>query len=58
MALFRCHPNSRFRFIFNWAHGAVGYLAFILSVPTIFLAIPSLSQHQSGLFVVISIWAA
>ena len=38
MALFRCKPDGRFRFIFNYAHGIVGFSAFILSIVAIFLA--------------------
>ena len=58
MALFRCHPNSRFRFIFDWAHRTTGVLAFVLAIPTIFLSITYLSQNHNGLFTVISIWTA
>ncbi|CAF4658239.1 unnamed protein product, partial [Rotaria sp. Silwood2] len=36
MALFRCHPDSSFRFIFNWLHRLTGSLSFFLSIPTIF----------------------
>ncbi|CAF1370285.1 unnamed protein product [Adineta ricciae] len=56
MALFRCHPISRFRFIFNWLHRSVGLLAFVLSIPTIFLIISTLTNYQSGLYIVMSIW--
>lgn len=38
MALFRCNPDDRYRFIFNYAHATVGFCAFILSVVAIFLA--------------------
>ena len=38
MALFRCNPDARYRFIFNYAHATVGFSAFILSVAAIFLA--------------------
>ena len=38
MALFRCKPDGRFRFIFNYAHGIVGFSAFFLSIVAIFLA--------------------
>lgn len=38
MALFRCTPDAQYRFIFNYAHGAVGYSAFLFSIVTIFLA--------------------
>ena len=38
MALFRPHPGTTHRPIFNWAHWAVGNSAHILAVVTIFLA--------------------
>lgn len=38
IALFRCKPNSKFRFIYNYIHGFIGFSAFILSIVTLFLA--------------------
>jgi len=38
MALFRCNPDDRYRFIFNYVHATVGFSAFILSIAAIFLA--------------------
>lgn len=38
MALFRCDPDSRYRFIFNYFHALVGTSALILSLATLFLA--------------------
>jgi hypothetical protein len=38
MALFRCNPDDRYRFIFNYVHAIVGFSAFILSVVAIFLS--------------------
>ncbi|CAF3395104.1 unnamed protein product [Rotaria sp. Silwood1] len=38
IALFRCEPDSRYRFIFNFIHAVIGFSAFILSMATIFLA--------------------
>ena len=38
MALFRCNPDVRYRFIFNYADATVGFSGFILSVAAIFLA--------------------
>ncbi|CAF4807799.1 unnamed protein product [Rotaria sp. Silwood1] len=38
MALFRCHPDHQYRFIFNYAHAIVGIGAWMLSIVTIFLA--------------------
>lgn len=39
MALFRPHPNTKNRPIFNWAHWAVGTTAHILGVVTIFFGV-------------------
>ncbi|XP_025109625.1 putative ferric-chelate reductase 1 homolog [Pomacea canaliculata] len=39
MALFRCHPGTKNRPIFNWAHWAVGFVAYILGVITIFFGV-------------------
>ena len=39
MALFRCTPDAKNRFIFNYAHAFVGLTAFTLSVVAIFLAL-------------------
>jgi hypothetical protein len=58
MALFRCHPDSRFRFIFNWMHRLTGLFAFILSVPTIFLITFVLQDYQNGLITILSLWSA
>ena len=58
MALFRCHPNTRFRFVFNWAHRATGVLSFTLSIPTIFLIAYVLPQYRSGLVAILSLWTA
>ena len=58
MALFRCHPNTRFRFIFNWAHRGTGLLSFILSIPTIFLIVVVLPHYHAGLVAILSIWTA
>ncbi|CAF3089078.1 unnamed protein product [Rotaria sp. Silwood2] len=38
MALFRCHPDHQYRFIFNYVHAIVGIGALILSIIAIFLA--------------------
>ncbi|CAF2110998.1 unnamed protein product [Rotaria magnacalcarata] len=58
MALFRCHPDSPFRFIFNWVHRTTGMLAFILSVPTIFLVVYVLLQYHDGFVAIMSLWSA
>jgi Eukaryotic cytochrome b561 len=38
MALFRCEPDSRYRFIFNYLHALVGFSAWVLSMATLVLA--------------------
>jgi len=58
MALFRCHPGSRFRFIYNWVHRTTGLLAFILSVPTIFVIVNWLPLNHNGLVTILSLWTA
>ncbi|CAF1516186.1 unnamed protein product, partial [Didymodactylos carnosus] len=39
IALFRCHPGTRYRFIYNYLHAIVGFSAFLLSIVAIFLAV-------------------
>jgi len=58
MAVFRCHPDSRFRFIFNRMHRLTGLLAFILSIPTIFLITFILPKYHSGLITILSLWSS
>ncbi|CAF2011787.1 unnamed protein product [Rotaria magnacalcarata] len=58
MALFRCHPDSTFRFVFNWCHRATGLLAFFLSIPTIFVIIVKWKANRAGLIVIMSLWSA
>jgi hypothetical protein len=58
MALFRCHPSSKFRFIYNWIHRTTGLLAFVLSVPTIFIVINLLPLNHNGLVAILSLWTA
>lgn len=57
LALYRCHPQSRFRFIFDWSHRIIGFLTLILSIPTIFLIISRFSKNRTALITVASIWA-
>jgi hypothetical protein len=57
LALYRCHPQSRFRFIFDWSHRTIGLLVFILSIPTIFLPIAFFSRSRIDLYIIISVWA-
>jgi len=58
MAVFRCDPNNDFRFIFNWMHRLTGLLAFILSVPTIFLIAFVLPDYNNGFIIILSLWSA
>jgi len=58
MALFRCHPSSKFRFIYNWVHRTTGLLAFVLSIPTIFVVVNWLPLNHNGLVIILSIWTA
>jgi hypothetical protein len=58
MALFRCHPDSPFRFIYNWLHRNTGMLAFILSVPNIFLIVSIQANYHGGLVTIMSLWSA
>ncbi|CAF2406050.1 unnamed protein product [Rotaria sp. Silwood2] len=57
MGLFRCGPQSAHRFIFNWIHRTVGILAFILSIPTLFLITSVLKTYLTGLMIILSLWA-
>ena len=58
MALFRCAPDARYRFIFNFVHGVVGYSAFILSIAAIFLAtlFTQLSFQVSNVWGIVVAW--
>ncbi|CAF2649124.1 unnamed protein product [Rotaria sp. Silwood2] len=56
LALYRCNPHSRFRFIFNWSHRITGLLAFTLSIPTIFLIIYRISKYRTALIIIVSLW--
>jgi hypothetical protein len=58
MAMFRCHSNTRYRFIFNWMHRFIGVLTFTLSIPTIFLITFILPKYVSGQQTILSIWSA
>jgi hypothetical protein len=56
LALYRCSPRSRYRYIFNWSHRITGFLAFGLSIPTIYLMVVQLSQYRTVLITIISLW--
>ena len=58
MSLFRCHPNTRHRYIFNWLHRCTGLLAFALSIPTIFLVAYILPKYSNGIITILSLWSA
>ncbi|CAF1511749.1 unnamed protein product [Adineta steineri] len=56
LALYRCHPQSRFRCIFDWSHRITGLLAFTLVIPTIFLMTILMSRSRPGLVPIFSCW--
>ncbi|CAF4812291.1 unnamed protein product, partial [Rotaria sp. Silwood1] len=58
MALFRCHPDHRYRFIFNYAHAMVGIGALILSITAIFLAtlFTSFNSELSNYWKILVAW--
>ena len=57
MALFRCHPESRYRFIFNWLHRITGVLAFLLSIPAFFTTAMFMDMNETGMIIILSIWS-
>jgi hypothetical protein len=56
LALYRCNPHSRFRYLFDWSHRITGFLAFGLSIPAIFLIIVLQTNHRTALITIISFW--
>ncbi|CAF1344655.1 unnamed protein product [Rotaria sp. Silwood1] len=58
MALFRCHPDGSYRFIYNWLHRLTGVLAYFLSIPTIFIIITTFDANRTGMIVILSLWSA
>lgn len=56
IALFRCKPDSRYRFIYNYVHAFFGYSALALSIVTIFLASYFKLFKNSGGRVVMTLW--
>jgi Eukaryotic cytochrome b561 len=56
LALYRCNPHSRFRYIFDWSHRIIGCLAFGLSTPTLFFGIVMQSNYLTALITLISLW--
>ena len=57
IGIFRCTPQSPFRYIFNWIHRSVGILAFVFSIPTLFLVASVLKNNLNGLMIILSLWA-
>jgi len=59
MALFRCKPDAEYRFIYNYAHAAVGFSAFILSIVAIFLAVffTQFNFQSNGGWGILVVWA-
>ena len=57
IALFRCDPDSRYRFIYNYVHGFFGYSALALSIVTLFLASYFKLFKNDGGRVVMVFWA-
>jgi hypothetical protein len=56
LALYRCNPHSRYRYIFDWSHRIIGLSAFVLSPPTIFLMTVQLQKSRTALLSIISLW--
>lgn len=56
LALYRCHPRSRFRFIFNWSHRIIGSVMCSLAFSNLFLIIFALSNQQIVLIIIVSLW--
>jgi hypothetical protein len=57
MGIFRCTPQSPFRYIFNWIHRSVGTSAFVFSILNFFLVASVLKNNLTGLMIILSIWA-
>jgi hypothetical protein len=57
LALYRCHPHSRFRFLFNWSHRIIGSCAFVFALNNLFLITFVLSIQHINLFIIVSLWA-
>jgi low affinity Fe/Cu permease len=59
IALFRCEPDSRYRFIFNYIHGFFGVIAFVLAIATLFLAtyFQVFKDHKARIVMIVwTIW--
>ena len=58
LALYRCNPRSRFRFLFDWIHRITGLLAMIAVIPAIFLILISLMSFRPYLLPIFACWTA
>jgi len=56
MGIFRCAPQSRIRYIFNWIHRSVGILAFVFSILAFFLALSVVKVNLNGVIIILSLW--
>ncbi|XP_033738944.1 putative ferric-chelate reductase 1 homolog [Pecten maximus] len=58
MALFRPHPGDKYRFIFNWAHWAVGTIGHLIAVLNIFIGVElPATKAPSWLIIVLAVYA-
>lgn len=57
LGIFRCTPQSPFRYIFNWIHRSVGMSAFVFSILNFFLVASVLKNNLTGLMIILSLWA-
>ncbi len=59
IALFRCKPDSSYRFIYNYLHGFIGFSALILSIVTLFCAtyFPLFKDDRARILIIIwTLW--
>jgi hypothetical protein len=56
LALYRCHPQSRFRYIFGWSHRIICFLAFGLSIPAMFLTVILMPKYFTLFVTIILLW--
>jgi len=58
LALYRCNPRSRFRFIFDWTHRLTGLLGFCLFAPTVLLMLCTMSKARLTLIGIVFVWTS
>jgi hypothetical protein len=58
LALYRCHPRSRFRFMFDWSHRIIGFMAFSFALLNLFLITFALPNQRTGLLIIVALWSA